>query len=45
MTKLTNLNDKNDIIDRLAIGESSGIIASDFNVSAGQRIRQIKKDN
>ncbi len=42
--KLANPCTKDDIINRLSIGESSNQIANDYNVS-GQRIRQIKKEN
>ena len=44
MTKLANPCTKTEIINRLAINESSNDIAKDYNVS-GQRIRQIKKEN
>ncbi len=44
MTKLADPCAKEEIINRLAINESSNQIAKDYDVS-GQRIRQIKKEN
>lgn len=44
MGKLANPCAKAEIINRLAINESSNQIAKDYNVS-GQRIRQIKEEN